>query len=254
VLDGAAVTASSIGLTEGIILVGGLGTRLRPLTDTCPKPMLPVGGVPLVERQMRRLRDIGVHRIVLATSYRAEVFREAYGTGAGLGLDLVYSFEHEPLGTGGAIRLAGDFLSEGCEQTVVLNGDILSAHDLAAQIRQHADAGAAATLHTRNVELAEVARFGTVLTEEGRITGFLEKHPDPLTSTINAGCYVFSQSALAAIPRNRVVSVERDTFPTLISSGASVMAYDEQAYWIDVGTLETYRQADEDFSDDPVSA
>ena len=165
------------GAVEGIILVGGLGTRLRPLTDTCPKPMLPVGGVPLVERQLRRLVDTGVQRVVLATAYRAEVFRATYGDGARLGLDLSYSFESEPLGTGGAIRLAADYLSDDCDQTVVLNGDILSAHDLDAQIRQHVDVGAAATLHTRNVDPTDVARFGTVLTHERRITGFLEKHP-----------------------------------------------------------------------------
>lgn len=231
---------------EGIILVGGMGTRLRPLTDTCPKPMLPVAGVPLVERQMRRLRDVGIERVVLATSYKAEVFRDAYGSGDSLDLDLRYSYEHEPLGTGGAIREATEFLSENCEHVVILNGDILSDHDLEAQVGHHVLRGSDVTLHTRHVDPADAARFGTVLTESSRVQAFLEKHPEPVSTRINAGCYVFRADVARGIPTGVQVSVERDTFPGLIADGAKVSAYDSQGYWIDVGTLETYEQANRD--------
>ena len=195
-----------------------------------------------------------MQRVVLATSYRAEVFRATYGDGARLGLDLSTRSSPnrwEP-GEPSVSRLTTSRTA--ATRPSFLNGDILSAHDLDAQIRQHVDVGAAATLHTRNVDPTDVARFGTVLTHGRRITGFLEKHPEPITTRINAGCYVFTTRGTGTIPAGEVVSVERDTFPALISSGAPVIAYDEQAYWIDVGTLEAYKQADDDFSGDSIPA
>ena len=231
---------------EAIVLVGGRGTRLRPLTDTCPKPMLPVAGIPLIERQLIRLRAAGVRSVVLATSYQAETFRDAYGSGEGLGLALAYSFEESPLGTGGAIREAWGHLSGRVRDVVVLNGDIISKHDLASQVRHHRDKGADVTLHTRHVDLADAPRFGTIVSRDGRVEAFLEKQEQPVSTLINAGCYVFRSSVLGRLPVGEVISVERDTFPNLIESGANVRNYDEQAYWIDVGTLESYQRANDD--------
>jgi mannose-1-phosphate guanylyltransferase len=224
---------------EAVLLVGGFGTRLRPLTLGCPKPMLPVAGVPFVLHQLARARAAGVTRVVLATSYRPEVFA-ALGDGSDLGIELVHVHETEPLGTGGAIRHAADALLSGPDDpVVVLNGDVLSGHDLAGQLAAHAAAGAAVTLHL--VEVEDARAFGSVPTDaHGRVTGFVEKSDHPPTRQINAGCYVFRRSAVDAIPSGRPVSVERETFPGLLAAGAVVLGYLDSAYWLDLGTPEAY--------------
>ena len=222
--------------TEAILLVGGLGTRLRPLTVSTPKPMLPVAGVPFVAHQLARLRDAGVRRVVLATSYRAEVFAGYVGDGARFGLQVEVVTESVPLGTGGALRnVVGRLRSGPLEPVVVLNGDILSGHDLTGQLSAHADADAAVTLYLTRV--ADARAYGCVPTGPGgRVTAFLEKVPDPVTDQINAGCYVFRRGVIDAIPAGKVVSVERETFPQLVASGATVLGFLDSAYWLDVGT------------------
>jgi mannose-1-phosphate guanylyltransferase len=230
---------------EAILLVGGQGTRLRPLTISTPKPLLPTAGVPFLAHQLARAESVGVERIVFATSYRAEMFEEAFGDRA-YGVDLVYVCEDEPLGTGGAIRNAASALTCGGDEPVlVLNGDILSGHDVQSQLALHEKAGAAVTLHLTPVD--DPSRFGCVPTDEdGRVTAFLEKTPNPVTDQINAGCYVFRRDAIEAIPQGEVVSVERETFPRLIESGAIVMGYVESRYWLDVGTPEAFVQGSRD--------
>jgi mannose-1-phosphate guanylyltransferase len=225
---------------EAIILVGGQGTRLRPLTIGTPKPLLPTAGVPFLAHQIARAAQSGVTRIVLATAYRAEMFAEVFGDGAGFGLEIVYVHETEPLGTGGGIRNAAASLRSGPDSPViVLNGDVLSGHDLTAQLDLHRKADAAVTLHL--VEVPDPARFGCVPTDfGGRVTAFLEKTPNPVSSQINAGCYVFTRRYIDAMPAGQVLSVERDTFPGLIAAGDTVMGYVESAYWLDVGTPEAY--------------
>ena len=225
---------------EGVLLVGGLGTRLRPLTVYTPKPMLPVAGVPFVAHQLARLRDAGVRRVVLATSYRAEVFEGYLGDGAAFGVDLVYATEDEPLGTGGAIRHGVQLLTSGPDDpVVVLNGDVLSGHDVAAQVRTHAAAGADVTLHL--VRVPDPRAYGCVPTDAtGHVTQFLEKTPEPVTDQVNAGCYVFRRAVVDAIPAGRVVSVERETFPGLLASGALVLGCVDDAYWLDLGTPQAY--------------
>ncbi|HTY71985.1 MAG TPA: NDP-sugar synthase [Actinomycetes bacterium] len=220
---------------EAVLLVGGLGTRLRPLTLRCPKPMLPVAGVPFVAHQLALAAEAGVTRVVLATAYRPEVFARL-GDGSAWGVELVLVTEEEPLGTGGAIANAGTRLESGAEDPVViLNGDVLSGHDLRAQLRMHRDVGADVTLHL--VEVEDARPFGSVPTDAtGRVTAFLEKSENPPTNRINAGCYVFRRSVVAAIPSGRVVSVERETFPGLLAGGAVVQGYVETAYWLDLGT------------------
>ncbi|MBB2909694.1 mannose-1-phosphate guanylyltransferase [Streptosporangium becharense] len=221
---------------EAILLVGGQGTRLRPLTLGTPKPLLPTAGVPFLAHQLARARSFGVRRIVFATSYRAEMFSEAFGDGAAFGLSLEYMTEETPLGTGGAIRNAAQALTCGPDAPVlVLNGDILSGHDIADQVATHVARKAAVTLHLTEVD--DPSRFGCVPTDEtGRVTAFLEKTPNPVTNRINAGCYVFTRSVIDTIPAGQVVSVERETFPGLIEDGALVLGYADASYWLDVGT------------------
>jgi mannose-1-phosphate guanylyltransferase len=225
---------------EAILLVGGQGTRLRPLTIGMPKPLLPTAGVPFLVHQLARAAASGVTRVVLATAYRAEMFEECLGDGSAFGLEISYVHEEVPLGTAGAIRNAAAGLrSEPDSPVVVLNGDILSGHDLAAQLDLHCKADAAATLHL--VEVPDPARFGCVPTDPaGRVTAFLEKTPDPVTNQINAGCYVFRREVIDEIPVGRVASVERETFPALIDAGAVVLGYLDNSYWLDVGTPEAF--------------
>jgi mannose-1-phosphate guanylyltransferase len=225
---------------EAIMLVGGKGTRLRPLTLSAPKPLLPTAGVPFLTHQLARAAECGITHVVLATSYRAEMFTEAFGDGSELGLTIDYMCETSPLGTGGGIRNAASMLHGGPDDPIViLNGDILSAHDLPAQIDLHRKRDAAVTLHL--VEVDDPSRYGCVPTDaSGRVTAFLEKTPNPVTNRINAGCYVFRRSVIDQIPAGRVVSVERETFPSLISAHAVVMGYPESAYWLDVGTPEAF--------------
>jgi mannose-1-phosphate guanylyltransferase len=228
------------GRLEAILLVGGQGTRLRPLTIGMPKPLLPTAGVPFLAHQLARAAASGVGRVVLATAFRAEMFAEVLGDGSDYGLEIVYATEDEPLGTGGGIRNAATSLLSGPDDpVVVLNGDVLSGHDLGAQIDLHRKADAAVTLHL--VEVPDPARFGCVPTDfDGRVTAFLEKTPHPVTSQINAGCYVFTRRFIDAMPAGRVLSVERETFPGLIEAGETVMGYLESAYWLDVGTPEAF--------------
>jgi mannose-1-phosphate guanylyltransferase len=223
-------------MTEAVLLVGGRGTRLRPMTVHTPKPMLPCAGVPFLHHVLSKARAAGVDHVVLATSYRPEVFREGIGDGADLGLRIDYVTEEVPLGTGGGIRNVADLLeSKPEEPVVILNGDILSGHDLAAQLAAHAASGAEVTLHLCEVE--DPRAFGCVPTDDdGRVTAFLEKAERPVTNLINAGCYVFRRRVIDEIPPGRKVSVERETFPGLVASGALVVGHVDGGYWLDLGT------------------
>jgi mannose-1-phosphate guanylyltransferase len=224
------------GAPEAVILVGGHGTRLQPLTLRTPKPMLALAGVPFLTHQIVRLRDVGVEHIVLATSYRPEVFEAHFGRGDVLGVRIDYVTEAEPLGTGGGIRNVADRLESAPDAPVIIvNGDVLSGHDIAAQLELHRRREAAVTLHL--VEVEDARAFGCVPTDsQSRVTGFFEKSAHPVTNHINAGCYVFTREVIDAIPAGRPVSVERETFPELLAADAVVLGYVESAYWLDVGT------------------
>jgi len=222
--------------------VGGKGTRLRPLTLTAPKPMLPTAGVPFLTHQLARARDAGIDHVVLATSYRAETFEQHFGDGSALGIDLEYVTETEPLGTGGGIRNVAERLrAKPDEPVVVFNGDVLSGHDIAAQIALHERTLTAVTLYLTPVE--DPRAFGCVpIDDSGRVTAFLEKTPEPTTNLINAGCYVFRREVIDAIPYGQPVSVERETFPQLLSNGDLVMGYVSNDYWLDLGTPAAFVQ------------
>ena len=221
----------------GILLVGGMGTRLKPLTNQTPKPMLPVGGLPVTERQLLAAKKAGINTVILATSYLSEVFTPYFGDGSKWGMKLLYAIEEQPLGTGGAIRNAAalvDFV-DSKEEFVIFNGDVLSGHNIAAQLDFHRRNQADATLHL--IEVADARAFGCVPTDaNGRVLDFLEKMEHPVTNAINAGCYIFNSSVISQIPEDTVVSIERETFPKLVKSGRPVFGYNEQSYWLDIGT------------------
>lgn len=225
-------------MAVGILLVGGFGTRLKPLTSESPKPMLPVAGLPVTEHQILAAKRAGIHTLVLATSYLSEVFTPYFGDGSAWDMKILYAVEKEPLGTGGAIRNAAEMLdlsSLGDEPIVVFNGDVLSRHSISDQIAFHLSTSSDATLHL--IEVDDARAFGCVPTDnDGRVTAFLEKMENPITNSINAGCYVFHPSVISRIPLGEVVSIERETFPALVESGRPVFGYKEQAYWLDVGT------------------
>jgi len=221
-------------MAVAILLVGGFGTRLMPLTKNTPKPMLTVAGVPVTEHQLAMAKAAGITEIVLATSYLSEVFIPYFGDGSKWGMKIKYAVEKEPLGTGGAIRNAAKLLDTK-ESIVILNGDVLSSHDLSEQIRQHEAHDADVTLHLTQVDDARA--FGCVPTDsDGRVTAFLEKMENPVSNQINAGCYVFNPRVVSTIPLDTVVSVEHETFPQLVANGAKVFGYLENAYWLDIGT------------------
>jgi mannose-1-phosphate guanylyltransferase len=226
---------------EAILLVGGQGTRLRPLTLSAPKPLLPTAGVPFLAHLLARSASCGVTHVVLATCYKAQMFAASFGDGSAFGLDIDYVQEDVPLDTAGGIRNAASSLrgTGPADPVVVLNSDVLSGHDLRAQVDLHIKTDAAVTLHLTEVD--DPSRFGVVPTDgPGRVTAFLEKTPDPVTNRINAGCYVFRREVIGQIPAGRRVSVERETFPSLIEAGQLVMGYHESAYWLDVGTPQTF--------------
>jgi mannose-1-phosphate guanylyltransferase len=225
-------------MTLGILLVGGMGTRLMPLTRDTPKPMLPIAGLPVTEHQLMAAKRAGITTIVLATSYLSEVFTPYFGDGSKWGLDIRYAVEETPLGTGGAIKNAAAALNlrAGSDEPIVIfNGDVLSSHNLAKQIQEHLTHKADVTLHLTHVEDARA--YGCVpVDENGRVTAFLEKMDNPITNTINAGSYVFHPSVIETIAANTVVSVERDVFPALVAAGNKIYGYIEDAYWLDIGT------------------
>jgi mannose-1-phosphate guanylyltransferase len=232
VLRPAAVPAPLPGV-EAVVLVGGLGTRMRPLTLSAPKPMLPTAGVPFLTHLLGRIRAAGVRHVVLGTSYRAEVFATHFGDGSALDLALDYIVEEEPLGTGGGIRNVADALSE--PDVLVFNGDVLSGLDPAEVLQTHRTARADVTLHL--VRVPDPRAYGCVPTAaDGRVLEFLEKTDNPPTDQINAGCYVFRREVINSIPSGRPVSVERETFPGLLAAGCRLQGHVDDSYWLDLGT------------------
>jgi mannose-1-phosphate guanylyltransferase len=235
---------------EAVVVAGGFGTRLLPLTERRPKHLLEVGGVPFLEHQLTKLADAGVEHVVLATSYHADLFAPALGDGSRFGLRLTYVQEEEPLGTGGAIRnVAGVLDPDPDHPVVVLNGDVLSGHDLRRQLDDFAVArvGRPVDVSLHLVEVADARAFGCVPTDEaGRVQAFVEKSDAPVTNQVNAGCYVFRRAVIDTIPAGRVVSVERETFPGLVESGALVVGHVESTYWRDVGSPEALVAASRD--------
>lgn len=225
---------------KALILVGGEGTRLRPLTSTMPKPMLPVGNVAFVERTLARLAAAGCDEVVLSTCYKAEAFDHLAAT---RDITVRTVVEDVPLGTGGAIGWAARGFGE---RFLVLNGDVLTDVDLRWALRRHEEMGGEATILLTPVD--DPSRFGVVPTAlDGRVVEFVEKPPPGTAPTdmINAGTYVCEPAMLDRIPVGATVSVEREVFPQMATDGVLYAAASD-AYWLDFGTHETYLQANLD--------
>lgn len=226
-----------------VILIGGQGTRLRPLTLDTPKPLLPVVNRPFLHYQFEVLKRHGVRDVVLCAQYRAETFVKALGTGRSLGMRLKFVKEDQPLGTGGALKNAEkQIASKGT--FLVLNGDVLNAFDVGAFLRLHRRKRSVATLAlTRSVSDPTV--YGLVKTaRDGRIEAFLEKPSwdEVVSDTINAGAYLFEPRVLDLIPGGEPCSLEREVFPRLMSSGARFFGHETGGYWIDIGSVDRYLQ------------
>jgi mannose-1-phosphate guanylyltransferase len=229
---------------SAILLVGGRGTRLAPLTNNTPKPMLQVAGVPFTEHQINKARNAGITEIVLATSFKAELFEPYFGDGKNFRISIKYAVEEVALGTGGAISNAAAML-EGSGPVAIFNGDVLSKHDLDGQFKFHESNAADVTLYLTQVEDARA--YGAVeLDDSGRVLAFNEKMENPPTNIINAGCYIFNREVIAAIPFGKVISVERETFPQLLAAGAKVFGFIDKSYWLDIGTPTALLKASRD--------
>lgn len=223
---------------DAVVLVGGKGTRLRPLTLSAPKPMLPTAGLPFLTHLLSRIAAAGIEHVILGTSYKPAVFEAEFGDGSALGLQIEYVTEEHPLGTGGGIaNVAGKLRND---TAMVFNGDVLSGADLAQLLDFHRSNRADVTLQL--VRVGDPRAFGCVPTdEEDRVVAFLEKTEDPPTDQINAGCYVFERNVIDRIPQGREVSVEREVFPALLADGdCKIYGYVGASYWRDMGTPEDF--------------
>ncbi|WP_057349166.1 sugar phosphate nucleotidyltransferase [Mycobacterium tuberculosis] len=223
---------------DAVVLVGGKGTRLRPLTLSAPKPMLPTAGLPFLTHLLSRIAAAGIEHVILGTSYKPAVFEAEFGDGSALGLQIEYVTEEHPLGTGGGIaNVAGKLRND---TAMVFNGDVLSGGDLAQLLDFHRSNRADVTLQL--VRVGDPRAFGCVPTnEEDRVVAFLEKTEDPPTDQINAGCYVFERNVIDRIPQGREVSVEREVFPALLADGdCKIYGYVDASYWRDMGTPEDF--------------
>ncbi|MGH7706986.1 MAG: sugar phosphate nucleotidyltransferase [Vulcanimicrobiaceae bacterium] len=232
---------------QAIVLVGGEGTRLRPLTYDTPKPMIPVFGAPFLERTLARLHHAGINDVILAAGYLPAAITSYFGDGSRLGMKLTYAIEAEPLGTAGALRNVADHIRG---PFFVLNGDVLTGLDLRAMLAVHRVQGGLGVLHLIRVD--DPSAFGCVVHDAaGRISQFVEKPPRELAPTdeVNAGTYLLERRILDAIPAGRNVSVERETFPQLLAAGAALYAHTTGDYWIDIGRPEHYLQAHRDLLD-----
>jgi mannose-1-phosphate guanylyltransferase len=224
---------------QALVLAGGEGTRLRPLTLTLPKPVIPLAGRPFLSFMLDWLRRHGVDDVLLSCGYRSDDVERVLGHDH-RGMRLRYVVEDEPLGTAGPLRLAAD---EGVleDRILVLNGDTLTDLDLTWEIAQHEGTGAKATLALVAVE--DTASYGVVPTAKtGEVEAFLEKQPGPApTNRINAGAYVLDSSIVDLVPAGRAVSIEREVFPELVGEG--LFGYLADGYWMDIGTPERYLDA-----------
>ena len=231
-----------------VVLVGGFGTRLRPLTLTIPKPMLPVGHRPMLERVLANLARGGVTEAVLSLGFQPDAFTTAFPDGRCAGVELHYAVEPEPLDTAGAIRFAAD-AAGARERFVVVNGDVLTDLDVSELVAFHLERRAEATIHLTPVD--DPSAFGVVPTEDdGRVLAFIEKprRDEAPTNLINGGTYVFEASMLERIPTGRPVSVERETFPAVVAEDRLfAMATDD--YWLDTGRPDQFLQANLDLLD-----
>lgn len=218
---------------QAVVMVGGKGTRLLPLTETRPKIILPVAGRPCLWYLLRSLARAGIEEVILACGYKSEQMRDAIGDGSDLGISIVYSYEDEPLGTGGAMKLVEDRLDD---VFVAANGDVFASIDVAAEISEHMESGASVTISLTPVE--NPCEFGIArVMDDGRITEFKEK-PKPeevFSNLINAGVYVINRSVLDYVPKGEFFDFSKDLVPRLMADGYRIQGYQVSGIWMDVG-------------------
>jgi len=233
---------------KAILLAGGKGTRLRPLTVHTPKPIVPIFNRPFLHYQIDLLKQVPeIDEVILSLNYQPRRIEDVFGDGSELGITIRYVVEPSPLGTGGAIRYAGESLTD---SVVVFNGDVLTQIDLAAVLQLHRERQAKATIVLTPVE--NPTAYGLVETDAaGNVRRFLEKpNEDEITcDTINAGIYVLEPETFDRIPRDTAWSIERSYFPSLIERGETFVAYTYRGYWIDIGTAAKYTQVHRDIMD-----
>jgi NDP-sugar pyrophosphorylase family protein len=229
---------------QAIVLVGGEGTRLRPLTYGTPKPMVPIMNVPFLARTMERLYEAGIRDVILAAGYMPQAIVDYLGDGSRLDMRIDYVIEEVPLGTAGALKNVADLITD---SFFVLNGDIFTSLDLRTMAQFHQEKRGIGCIHL--IRVADPSAFGCVVHDrDGRVTAFIEKPAkgEEPTDEINAGTYLLEPEILDFIPAGRSVSIERETFPAVIAAGKKLYAYTTSDYWIDLGRPEHYLAAHRD--------
>src|SRR6266567_2370324 len=232
---------------KAVVMAGGEGTRLRPLTSNQPKPMVPIVGKPCMEHILELLRTHGFDDVIVTVAFLPQAIRGYFGDGDALGIEVSYSVEESPLGTAGSVRLAADQLDE---TFLVISGDALCDVDLTKLVEFHRDRGAAVTIGLKSVE--NPLEFGIVVTDdEGKVERFLEKPTwsQVFSDTINTGIYVLEPEVLRHIPTDRPYDFSKELFPLLLEMGRPLYGYVMDGYWQDIGNLDQYRQANYDALD-----
>jgi len=235
---------------KAVVMAGGEGTRLRPLTSNQPKPMVPIVGKPCMEHIIELLREHGFEDIIVTVAFLPQAIRSYFGVGENLGVAIEYSVEESPLGTAGSVRLASDKLDE---TFLIISGDALCDFDLSKLVAFHRERGAAVTIGLKSVP--NPLEFGIVVTDdEGRIERFLEKPSwgQVFSDTINTGVYVLEPEVLEHVPTDRPFDFSKELFPLLLEMGRPLYGFPMEGYWQDVGNLEQYRQANFDALDERV--
>lgn len=229
---------------KALFLAGGMGTRMKPLTDDIPKSMVPIMNKPLLERSMMNLIKYGIRDIVLSVGHMSEYIQEYFGDGSKFGLNIEYVFESTPLGTGGAIKSAGHLFTD---TFLVMNADILCEIDIADLIGYHSSKAASVTIAV--TEVINPTAYGVIeYDKDNTALSFTEKPKlsEIKSNYINAGIYVFEPRVLDEIPVGRSVSIERETFPLLLLKNNKMTVYKGCSYWMDIGTPQKYMQTHED--------
>jgi mannose-1-phosphate guanylyltransferase len=232
---------------QAVVLVGGEGTRLRPLTLETPKPMVPIMNVPFLERTLLRLKAAGIDEVILPAGYLPAAISSHFGDGSRLGLTIDYVIEETPLGTAGAIKNVAHFIKG---PFFVLNGDVLTSLDLRKMLALHREKQGMGVLHLIRVE--DPSAFGCVVHDAaGKVSAFVEKpkREEAPTNEVNAGTYLLDPSILDLIPEGRMVSIERETFPIVVAGSRPLYAYTTNDYWVDIGNPEAYLRAHRDVFD-----
>src|SRR5436305_5585800 len=235
---------------RAVVMAGGEGTRLRPLTSNQPKPMVPIVGKPCMEHILELLRDVGFEEIGVTVAFLPQSIRSYCGDGSSLGVEIEYSVEETPLGTAGSVRLASDRLED---TTLIISGDALCDIDLTQLVEFHREKDASVTIGLKSVE--NPLEFGIVVTdEEGRVERFLEKPSwgQVFSDTINTGIYVVNAEVMKHVPKDRPYDFSKELFPLLLEMGRPIYGFVLDGYWQDIGNLDQYRQANFDALDERV--